>query len=300
MIWPMSYGKRTLACLSGGLTLLVILVAGRASQPSTVPTVMDIATASLLADWKERFDEEHLNYLTVAPYVIAGNCTTEQLASYRDQTILAATHALQASFFKKHPTKPILIILIADADFYGKLARRWFKNTFPPHYGFFRPDINVMLMNVSTGTGTLVHELTHALINPDFPNVPSWFNEGLASLYEQSQIDGDTIFGFPNWRLPALQKAIKDKQLRSFEELFKDHNFYGAELVGLNYAEARYLMLYLQEKKLLATYYARFRDHVADDPTGMVTLRDLVAPQKLADFENDWRAWVMTLRFMPL
>ena len=37
-------------------------------------------------------------------------------------------------------------------------------------------------MNIGTGGGTLVHELTHSLIAFDFPHVPDWFNEGLASL----------------------------------------------------------------------------------------------------------------------
>ena len=103
-------------------------------------------------------------------------------------------------------------------------------------------------MNVGTGTGTLVHELTHALIAPDFPNVPDWFNEGLASLYEQCSLGPDTITGHENWRLPALQKAIQSGKLRPLSELIADDDFRNNERVGLNYAEARYLMFYLQEK----------------------------------------------------
>ena len=40
-------------------------------------------------------------------------------------------------------------------------------------------------MNISTGGGTLVHEIVHPFIQSNFPNCPSWFNEGLGSLYEQ-------------------------------------------------------------------------------------------------------------------
>ena len=68
---------------------------------------------------------------------------------------------------------------------YRRLAKKWFDEDDVPHFGFCRRD-GTMLMNISTGGGTLVHELVHALIRPDFPNVPTWFNEGLASLYEQS------------------------------------------------------------------------------------------------------------------
>src|SRR5205809_422641 len=82
------------------------------------------------------------------------------------------------------------------------LAKKWFDDDDVPHYGFYRHRDHTMLMNVGTGTGTLVHELTHALIAPDFPNVPDWFNEGFASLYEQCSLGPDTITGHENWRLP--------------------------------------------------------------------------------------------------
>jgi hypothetical protein len=154
-----------------------------------------------------------------------------------------------------------------------------------------------MLMNVGTGTGTLVHELTHALIKPDFPEVPSWFNEGLASLYEQCSLDGNSINGLVNWRLPGLQKAIKAGTLRSFEEMIADKDFYRQDLVGVNYAQARYLMLYLQQKGLLVRYYKSFRDGASEDPRGIETLKKVIEPQTMEALEKAWRQWVMGLRF---
>ena len=153
-----------------------------------------------------------------------------------------------------------------------------------------------MVMNVATGTGTLVHELTHALIEPDFPRVPSWFNEGLASLYEQCALDGDSIHGLVNWRLPALQQAIRENKLRSIEQLVGDDNFYREDLVGLNYAQARYLLFYLQEKHLLREFYRGFRDHAGNDPMGLKTLQQIISPQTLDQFERDWGEWVLNQR----
>jgi len=209
--------------------------------------------------------------------------------------VLAAAAALRRTYFKAEPSEPILILLFESADPYQRLAKKWFNDDEVPHFGFFRHD-NIMLMNVGTGTGTLVHELTHAMLKPDFPRVPSWFNEGLASLYEQCSL-GEGIRGHVNWRLPALQKAIRDGKLRSLKELIEDGDFYGERLVGLNYAQARYLMMYLQEKGLLTKYYAQFRDGAKDDPSGLATLRRVTAPQSLDDFEKAWRAWVLALRF---
>src|SRR3954454_22701593 len=108
-------------------------------------------------------------------------------------------------------------------------------------------------------------------------------------------MDGDNIIGFKKWGLPALKQAIRQNQLRSFEEIVADPNFYGKDHLGLNAAQARYLLMYLQEKHLLQKYYRDFRAAAKDDPTGIKTLKALIAPKTLEDFERDWRAWVLSL-----
>ncbi len=132
---------------------------------------------------------------------------------------------------------------------------------------------------------------------PDFPDFPDWFNEGLASLYEQCSLNGEEIRGLENWRLPALQEAIRDERLRPLGELIEDQKFYDDELVGMNYAQARYLLFYLQEKRLLKDFYKRFRDGVGEDATGLKTLKNVIAPQEMDAFEAEWRKWVLGLRF---
>jgi hypothetical protein len=282
---------RTRLCL---LPLLILISAA----PVASPTMAD-KTMALQEQWKDRLAEEKLRAIAAPPFVIAGNGSADQLAAYRDGTILAAMHSLEATYFDTPPTEPIIIFLFESEGPYKRLARKWFDDKDVPHYGFYRPGDRVMFMNVGTGTGTLVHELTHALIAPDFPDVPSWFNEGLASLYEQCSLGKDTITGHENWRLPALQKAIKAGTLRPLSELIEDPHFYREDLVGLNYAEARYLMFYLQEKGLLVRYYKEFRAAAKDDPTGLKTLQKIVAPKDkdLDAFEKEWRKWVLTLRF---
>jgi hypothetical protein len=87
------------------------------------------------------------------------------------------------------------------------------------------------------------------------------------------------------------------KTLRTLSEMIEDKNFRAEQLVSINYAQARYLMFYLQEKGLLKRYYTEFRDHADKDPTGIESLKKTIGPQSLDDFEKDWRGWVMTLRF---
>lgn len=293
---------RTVILLAIGLALPAAAAdapapAGRARGPKDDIRQVEAASQALLGEWRARFDAENFSYTVTGPFVIAGNGSRAKLARYRDGTIRAAARALHATYFDKQPSEPVLILLFESAGPYQRLAKKWFDDDDVPHYGFFRRSDHVMLMNVGTGTGTLVHELVHALLAPDFPDCPDWFNEGLASLYEQCSLDDDTITGHENWRLPAIQDAIRTGELRPLEEMIADERFYGEDLVGLNYAQARYLMFYLQEKGLLADYYKRFRDNVKEDATGLATLKKVLKTDDLAGFEKDWRKWVLTLRF---
>ena len=267
-----------------------------ATRPAP-PDRIETKTKALLAEWRERFDAEHFNYTVAGAFLIAGDGSAAKLARYRDGTVLAAQRALRATYFDKQPDEPVLILLFERAGPYKRLAKKWFGDDNVPHFGFFRRADRVMLMNVGTGTGTLVHELVHALMAPDFPDVPDWFNEGLASLYEQCSLDGDTISGHENWRLPDLQAAIRKDKLRPLAEMIQDPRFYGEEHVGINYAQSRYLMMYLQEKGLLADFYKRFRDGVKDDPQGLETLKRVLKADDVTDFERSWRQWVLALRF---
>ena len=284
------------------LPALLLVVSPSAAAATVAPppkTELQAKCDALLAKWKDKLDAEKFNAVVEAPFVVAGNASRIRIRRHVDNTIVPAAQALRTMFFKKAATEPTLILLFEDAKTYQRLAKTWFDDDQVPHFGFYRRRENVMLMNISTGGGTLVHEMVHALLAPDFPTCPDWLNEGLASLYEQSSFSptGDSIRGHANWRLPALQKAIKEKTLRPLTELIADEHFYADEHVGMNYAQARYLMMYLQQKALLKRFYAAARDGSADDPTGLKALEKVIAPRKLADFEQEWRAWVLTLRF---
>ena len=124
-------------------------------------------------------------------------------------------------------------------------------------------------MNIETGGGTLVHEIVHPLVAANFPKCPSWLNEGLGSLYEQCQDRNGHIYGLTNWRLHGLHEALKDEKYKmpTFEELTSTstREFY-EEDPGTNYAQARYLLYYLQEQGLLVKFYHEFRRSAQDDP----------------------------------
>ena len=150
-------------------------------------------------------------------------------------------------------------------------------------------------MNIGPGAGTLSHEIVHPYIEANFPNSPSWFNEGLASLYEQPSERKGRIVGLPNWRLPNLKKEIKAKTLPKLSKLIGTtrDQFYEANYDA--YAYARYLVYYLQEQGKLQEFYKKF---LADkkDLTGATAL-EAVLGEDLDTFEPKWRKWVLAIPY---
>jgi hypothetical protein len=231
-----------------------------------------------------------------SPFVVAGDMTEKQLQTWYDQTIAPAARAMAYSYFKKPPTEPITVLLFSKEEPYDHYAKKLFNDEKVSVYGYYKPDKKTLVMNIDTGGGTLVHELTHALIVYDFPDVPDWFNEGLASLHEQCRFRpaGQGLEGLVNWRLPGLKSAIKANRLGSLETLMNDDDFRGAD-IGVNYAQARYFCLYLQEKNLLVRFYERFRARHQDDPQGVATARAVLGDQEWSKIDAEFRDWAMGL-----
>jgi hypothetical protein len=275
--------------------VISIAVASLGAAPATQPS-MDDQCQALLRKWQGRFEAEGLVWTISSPFVIAGDGGRARVEQYRDHTILAAADAMHRKFFDAQPTRPILILLFETEGPYRKLAKKWLGDDDVSHFGYFRSD-NVMVMNIGTGGGTLIHELTHALIRPDFPGVPDWFNEGLGSLFEQCRFEAGDIRGLANWRLEGLQKTIHRDKLRPLRDLIEDADFYGEEHVGINYAQARYLLMYLQEHGKLPEFYKRLKAAHESDANGLATLEATIAPQSLVDFDKQWRQWVLRLHF---
>jgi hypothetical protein len=258
------------------------------------------ACAAAAKELRPRLGEE-CQTIVHSPFVIAGDLSEKDLAAWQRQTILPAAKAIANCYTKAAPSEPITILLFAEEKSYRHYAEKLFGDRKVSVYGYYKPRLRTMVMNISTGGGTLVHELTHALVDFDFPGIPDWFNEGLASLHEQCRfradqdgIEGPFIEGLVNWRLPALQKAVAEGRLRPLEELVGTDDFRG-RLEGLNYAQARYFCLYMQEKGVLRKFYHTFRDAQKADPRGLKTVKAMFPDQAWDELNLAYRRWAAGL-----
>ncbi len=263
----------------------------RAQRLEKLVAEQTVATQKLLTN--------DLAMVVHAPFILAGNYSREKLTAYYTDLIQPSAAALGRMYFTNRPDTPIVVWLFSDAESYSLHAERIYGDKNVSVYGYYKPDKRALVMNLATGGGTLIHELTHALAVYDFPGQPDWFNEGLASLYEQSTWTGrgeqQQLVGMANWRLPKLQEAITAKQLPPLTTLMKNNDFRGAAM-GRNYAQARYLCMYLQEQGKLGEFYRRYRDNRLNDPHGVASLEKTLGAAAIATLDADYQAWVMALK----
>jgi hypothetical protein len=231
------------------------------------------------------------------PFVVLGNGTAESLER-NAQTVRWAVTMLEQDFFAKRPGRILDIFLFEDARSYEMSVRALTGKSPTTPYGFYSRTHNGLFMNIATGGGTLIHELVHPYVEADFPDAPAWLNEGLGSLFEQSGELGGHIVGRTNWRLAGLQAALGDGGVATFKTLthLGDNEFYGKGS-GTHYAQARYLMYYLQEKGLLRDFYRKARAARTKDPSGYQTLVDVLGEKDMAAFQIRWAAFVSALEF---
>lgn len=270
-------------------------------EPGKAPPSREFPTAADLAQHVMKLKArlpEGFSFVVERPFIVIGDEPPATVKSRATNTVAWCVAHLRRLYFVKNPTEVIDIWLFKDKTSYEHWSAKLFGDRPNTPYGYYSPRHRALVMNIATGGGTLVHEIVHPFMRANFAKCPSWFDEGLASLYEQSSMRDGKIIGLTNWRLAGLQQAIRDGRTLTLEALCSttDAGFYG-EGAGLHYAMARYLCYYLQEQGLLQRYYHQFvRDH-EDDPTGYKTLRDVLANPDMKVFQQRWERWVLLLKF---
>ena len=245
------------------------------------------------AELEKKLKGQAFTVVVEAPFVIIGDEGAAAVKKRASGFLRWTVQLLEKDYFAKQPDKLIEVWLFGNERTYRAGAKKFFNDEPDTPYGYYSPTADALIMNIGPGAGTLSHELVHPYMEANFPNVPSWFNEGLASLYERPIEKAGHIWGLPNWRLPNLKKQLRAKTLPPITTLLKTtrDGFYNADYDS--YAYARYLMLYLQEKGKLRDFYQKF---VVDkkDLTGQAAMEDVLG-EKLDTFEPKWRKWAAEL-----
>jgi len=270
------------------------------AAPATAPAAAGFAPADYarhVAELKKRMPAG-FHVVVQPPFVVVGDGEAAAVKRHAVGTVKWAVDRLKQDYFTRDPADIIDVWLFKDKASYDRYTREIFKDEPGTPYGYYSPAHKALIMNISTGGGTLVHEIVHPFMHANFPACPPWFNEGMGSLYEQCGDENGHIHGYTNWRLAGLQKGINAKSLPPFQELMgMDHQAFYTKDRGTNYAQARYLCYYLQQQGLLVKFYKEFVAAQAADPSGFKTLQKVMGEADVPAFQRRWEAWVLKLRF---
>lgn len=267
------------------------------AEPVSPETFSDADFAKHVEQLKKKLPANDFTVIIQRPFVVIGDEAPATVKGHSEGTVKWTVDKLKQDYFTQDPKEILDIWLFRDAASYEKNALALFGEKPTTPYGYYSSAHRALVMNISTGGGTLVHEIVHPFIEANFPNCPPWFNEGLGSLYEQSGEVNGHIHGYTNWRLPGLQRAIKARKVPSFKTLtaLDENRFYNDDK-GTNYGQARYLCYYLQQKGLLIKFYREFYARRKQDPTGYQTLQKILRVSDMNAFKRTWEKYVLGLR----
>ena len=283
-LWPLKYGRERWTIIRFALE----------PGPKLRPADPVAARAAELRDELPK----GFTVVEEAPFVVVGDEDPATVRRRARGTVRWARDLLRAQYFPADLPDVWTIYLFRDDASYRHHAMAFWGDDPDTPYGYASSTHKALVMNIGTGGGTLVHEMVHPYVAANLPDCPPWFNEGLASLYEQcSERDGQ-IVGLLNWRLSGLQSIVRDGDLPSFRELtaMDEHAFYELDQGG-NYAQARYLLYYLQEQGKLDSFYEAFVAGQPTDPSGYAALVSVVGQEDMAAFQASWQEWVLELEW---
>jgi hypothetical protein len=245
------------------------------------------AAQRVITNLKRDFGEDYIYEVDEADKLIFATNTDPQTLTALKKWLSAQARSQWAQLFDHKPDQYISIILPSPSDYKLIVSR-------PEVGGFYNPD-NHTLIAQRLGQ-IMTHEFTHAMHSADLDALgqehPIWLTEGLATLYEAGQIENDVLLPAENYRLIALKQAAARGRLIPFEKLFKmdQRAFVGNATIA--YGESGSLLLYLYSKDLLRKFYDTYKAGYEKEKTGEAALVE-VTGMPLADFEREWRQWMV-------
>jgi hypothetical protein len=232
-------------------------------------------------------------------YVIFSTLDENTTYNLIDKDIRYTVDAMRDNYLSDSPDSVTPVFFFNDYDGYRNFSVNYLgigENDLSP-YGFYKISKNAIVIKYVSWKGSTSHEITHSLIQHDFPDIPSWFNEGLASLHEKYIFKDGKMIGDFSWRIAALRRAFRENTYTGLKTLMEtnDDELYGKR-TSFYYAQARYFLMFLQQKNRLRDYYKTFRETYYEDNTGITQLKKVTGKslrkndKELVDYINSFES----------
>jgi tetratricopeptide (TPR) repeat protein len=155
--------------------------------------------------------------------------------------------------------------------------------------GYYNEYDNSAVAWMPSGYGTFAHELKHVFLHNDFPGIPVWLDEGIASLNEEVDRDGKRL---DNWRLVYIRSFQKiSKSYFSIDRIVNYENIGNQQLNLVHDSFCRYFCMFLEEKGLLGPYYAYLKQNI-DNPISFDEQAKKLFSKDIKEMDVDFNVWL--------
>lgn len=269
---------------------------------STIVIPQDAAeTKSLFGDGHRYLNRNHLVFISDLDQQTLVRLVLQDFQAYLAMlTRQLFTKALNSH--RKDSVEIPVIFLFKDRESYVKGLRSMGvgaltgvggeKDNLRDGYHFSAPGASFILINYrdnyAYGLSVFAHELTHALIRMEYPDAPIWLNEGLATMFENSRVEGGQL----QYRFNASLSRVKRGGTLPLKRLFESTSldFLGAEHIPF-YDAAELFCRYLHTRNLLIHVYIEMREGRGKGVNGSETVAR-IAGRAFEALEKDWHDWL--------
>jgi hypothetical protein len=245
--------------------------------------------ATALQDWRERYGEEEYRYESDEKHRLNFATALDEV-SHREMREMLERQADQiiASLFGEPPGYEVLIAVPTPDD-----SDRFFNDRSVG--GMYQHHMRRL---VARDIGaTLRHEFFHALHYGHMERIRQphalWVQEGLASLYEEYELDENgTIRFLPNDRQLIVKSRARAGRLMKWSELFALTSQEFMEKATSLYPTVRSIFEFVADEGKLVEWYTAYVTHFDADRTGAKAFEEVFG-RPITDIEKDWRRWLM-------
>jgi uncharacterized damage-inducible protein DinB len=261
-----------------------------ARTPSAGPGQDLAAEAKAIAEmWKKRLGTGYETRTDAARHIVFVSALDRRTFDYAVQRLAAYLEAQRTCLFPEPLAWNLTVVLPTVADY----------RTLTPSekaLGHYNPATRT-LVSLRLGD-VLVHEFTHALHHNDQVSAgqrhPAWIIEGLAMLFQDSEIRDGRVEPRPGFGLETLQAAARENKVRRLAALAEMRAESFSDNAEVAYAHVRFVMLYLHQQGKLRAFYEAYKAGYLADRSGMAAI-EKVLEKPIEEVEKDWRAWVLGL-----
>jgi hypothetical protein len=248
------------------------------APPPEQPADAKARLAAKLEKHRKKYGDGMLYDVDEKLKIIFVMATDQRTLDEIKQRLSAHAEALQRDLFK-YGIKDYLSVIV---------PRKWAN---PKVTGHFYPD----LVDAATVGCNLMHEFTHALHYADQVGrdqyQPVWLMEGIASMYENSEVVAGHVVPRVNHRLIELQQEVKGNKHLPFAKMMKLER---RQFTSHQYAQANYMCMYLQATGQLPQWYAAYNEGFVADSSGIAATEHIYG-KNINEVEKAWVAWLLQL-----